>query len=78
MFLKDKQDGSIKGRGAADGRKQQEKIEPKDATSPTVLTKAFMLTGTIDALEGQDVMVVDIPWSYLSAYMDDEVHIVFR
>ena len=37
-----------------------------------------MLTATIDALEGRDVAVVDIPGVYLSVDMDDEVHIVFR
>ena len=36
-----------------------------------------MLTKTIDALEGRDVEVVDILGSYLSADMDDEVHVVF-
>ena len=77
MFLKEKRDGSIKGRGVADGRKQRDKIEPKDATSPTVSTESVMLTATIDALEGRDVAVVDIPGAYLSADMDDEVHVVF-
>ena len=61
MFLKEKRDGSIKGRGVADGRKQRKKIEPKDATSPTVSTEAVMLAAKIDALEGRDVAVVDIP-----------------
>ena len=37
-----------------------------------------MLTAKIDALEGRDVAVVDIPGEYLSADMDDEVHVVFR
>ena len=37
-----------------------------------------MLTATIDALEGRDVAVVDIPGAYFSADMDNEVHIVFR
>ena len=37
-----------------------------------------MLTSTINALEGRDVAVVDIPGAYLSAYMDNEVHVVFR
>ena len=36
MFRKEKRDRSIKGRGVADGRKQREKTEPKDATSITV------------------------------------------
>ena len=51
MFLKEKLYGSIKGYGVEDGRKQQEKIEPKDATPPTVSIEAVMLTATIDALE---------------------------
>ena len=37
-----------------------------------------MLTVTIDALEERDVAVVDIPGAYLSADIDDEVHVVFR
>ena len=78
MFLKEKQDRSIKGRGVADGRKQRGKIEPKDVTSPTVSTDAIMLTATIDALEVQDMAVLDKPGAYLSADMDDEVHVVFR
>ena len=36
-----------------------------------------MLTATIDALEGRDVAIVDIPRAYLSADMDNEVHVVF-
>ena len=50
----------------------------EDATSPTVLTEAGMLTATIGVLEGRDVAVLDIPEAYLSADMDDEVHILFR
>ena len=50
MSLKQNRDGLIKGRGVADGRKQREKIEPKDVTPPTVLTESVMLTATIDAL----------------------------
>ena len=37
-----------------------------------------MITATIDALEGRDVAVVDIPGSYMSADMDNEVQVVFR
>ena len=37
-----------------------------------------MLTATIDALKGRDVAVVDITGAYLSADMDDEVHLVFK
>ena len=60
------------------GENNGERIEPKDATSPTVSAEAVMITATIDALEGRDVAVVDIPGEYMSADMDDEVHVVFR
>ena len=39
---------------------QREKIEPKDATYPTVLSEAVMLTATINELEGRYGAVVDI------------------
>ena len=54
------------------------KIEPKDVTSPAVSIEAVMITETIDALEGRDVAVVGTPGAYLSADMDDEVHVAFR
>ena len=78
MFLKEKRDGSIKGRVVADGKKQQERIKPKDVTSTTVSTDAVMLTAKTDALEGKDVALVDIPGAYMSVVMDDEAHLVFR
>ena len=37
-----------------------------------------MIKATINALEVRDAAVVDIPGSYLSADMDDEVHVVLR
>jgi predicted transcriptional regulator len=36
MFLKEKRDGTIKGRTCADGRKQREGSTKSDATSPTL------------------------------------------
>ena len=60
------------------GKKQQEKIEPKDATYPTVLTEAVIPMARIDTLERRDVAVVDTPGAYLSTDMNNEVHLVFR
>ena len=37
-----------------------------------------MLTATIDTLYGRDVDVVNILGAYLSADMDDELHVMFR
>ena len=76
--MKKKLDQTIKGHIVADGREQQDKIEPKYATSPTLSTEAVMLATKIGALKGRDVAMVDITGAYLSAGMDDKMHVVFR
>jgi hypothetical protein len=43
MFLKEKQDGTLKGRTVAVGNKQQDYIPKEDASSPTVATEAMLL-----------------------------------
>eukprot|EP00957_Ditylum_brightwellii_P124665 9501520-Ditylum_brightwellii.AAC.1 len=43
MFLKKKQCGQIKGRGCADGRKQQTYTHKDETSAPTVATEALML-----------------------------------
>jgi hypothetical protein len=73
MFLKEKRDGTIKGRACADGRKQRETAVPGAATSPTVSLEAVLITATIDAYEERDVAIVDVPGAFLSADMDEEV-----
>ena len=60
-----------KGTWSSGWEKTTGKIEPEDATSPTVLTESVILKATIDALEGREVAVLDIPGSYLSADMDE-------
>jgi hypothetical protein len=40
MFLKEKRDGSLKGRTVAGGNKQRDYISKEDASSPTVATEA--------------------------------------
>jgi hypothetical protein len=73
MFLEEKHDGTIKGRTCADGRKQRETAEPGAATSPTVSLESVLITSTIEAFEGREVSVVDIPGAYLSTDMDEEL-----
>ncbi len=77
MYLKRKRNGKVKGRGCADGRKQRAWTNKEDSTSPTVSTEAVFLTAVIDAHEGRDVAVVDIPNAFLQADMDESVHIRF-
>ena len=74
MFLKQKRNGTIKGRGCADGRKQRAYTAKEDASSPTVAIESVMLSSVIDAMEGRDVATVDIPNAFMQADMDDMVH----
>eukprot|EP00957_Ditylum_brightwellii_P102984 7848157-Ditylum_brightwellii.AAC.1 len=74
MFLTKKRSGQIKGRGCADGCKQQT-YEPKDDTSaPTVATEALMLSCLIDVMEGRYMATVDIPGASMEADMDGIFH----
>ena len=62
MFLKLKIYGfTIKGRGYADRRKQQDWLSKEDTSSPTVSTEGLMLLCMIGAMEGQEVATANIP-----------------
>jgi len=74
MFLKQKRNGTIKGRGCADGRKQRQYTTKEEASSPTVAIESVMLSCVLDALEERDVATVDIPGAFMQADMDDLVH----
>ena len=52
-------------------------MELKYAKYLKVSMEEVMLKETIDALEGREVEVLEIPGAYLSADMDKKVHIVF-
>jgi len=71
MFLKRKRGGKIKGRGCTDGRKQRAYTAKEDAASPTMATEAVFLTAIIDAMEGQEVAVFDVPGAFMQADMDE-------
>jgi hypothetical protein len=73
MFLKRKRCGLVKGRRCADGRKHQEYMPKDETSSPTVATKALMLSCIIDAKELRDVATADIPGAFMQADMEGEV-----
>ena len=77
MFLK-KRSGIIKGRGCADGRKQQAYITKEDSTSPTISTEAVFLTAVVDAWESRKVTVLDVPGAFMQVDMDELVHVRFE
>ena len=75
MFLKEKRNGVIKGRGCANGRKQQLWKTKEETSSPTITTKGLFLSCLIDAMEGRCVTTCDIPGAFMQANIDKDVHI---
>lgn len=76
MFLKQKRDGTIKGRGCADGRKQRDYIGKEEASSPTISIEAVFIILTIAAEEGRDVATVDIPGAFMQTELSGEKVII--
>ena len=72
IFLVEKRDGRIKGRTCANGSVQREYIGREEATSPTASTDAVILTAIIDAKQGRDVMVADVPHAFVQTSINKE------
>ena len=72
MFLKRKRDGTIKGRGCADGRVQRTYTSKEESSSPTVSIEATTITCAIAAAENRCVATVDIPGAFMQADMDEK------
>ncbi len=77
MFLKEKRDGKVKGRSVAGGNKQRDYISKEEASSPTVAKESELLTCIVDAEEGRDVAVIDIPNAFIQTRIDDEKDMAF-
>ena len=65
MFLEEKRNLDKKGRIVAGGNKQREYTEKKEASSPTSHTEAVFITAAIEAMEGRDVAIADIPNAFV-------------
>ena len=80
MQIVKKRDGRVRARGMADGSKQRRMAgyKKEDAASPTVHNESVFITACIDAFEGRDVMILDIPGAYLHALTKDEVYMLLR
>jgi hypothetical protein len=74
MFLKQKRNGTVKGRGCADGRRQRVYTSKEETSSPTVATESVFLSCVVDAKENRDVCTVDIPNAFLQAKMEGVVY----
>ena len=69
MFVKEKTDGTIKGRTVADGRPQRKDAIKEDATSHAVLTEVVSLTAAIEASEKRDTSAVGTPNTFVQMHM---------
>src|SRR5210317_1729044 len=72
MLLKQKRDGTIKGRNCADGKKQREFTSKEEAASPTVKLESVFLTSVIEAHKGRDVATVYIPNAFIQTKIENE------
>ncbi len=62
MFIGQKRTGETKAIMVAGGNTQWGHVTKEDkSSSPTVSTKAVLLTSIVDAHEGRDIAVIDIP-----------------
>ena len=67
----------MKGRTCANGRKQKRYLKHGETIpSPTASLEAIIGTLLIDAKEGRDVAIFDIPGAYLHAEMPVDKKIV--
>ena len=81
MTIKKKRNGTIKGRGCADGRKQRAYLIKDEVSSPTVSLDTLFLSIAIDSFEGRDVATVDVPGAFLQTELkedDEEIFMVLR
>ncbi len=72
IFVEQKRNGTIKACKVIGGNRQHDYITKEDVSSPTVTAEAVMLTCVIDAQEGRDVAVVDIPNAFVQIVVSEE------
>ena len=72
MLLVEKQDGTIKTRTCADGSKQRssDRYTKHTYTSPTCANNNVMIAAALEAKEGRDIDIIDIPDAYVHNYVD--------
>jgi hypothetical protein len=71
MFIGQKWTGETKARMVASGNTQHDHVTKEELSSPTVSTEAVLLTSIVDAREGRDVTVDDIPNAFIQTKVDD-------
>ena len=76
--IKQKRCGKVKGRTVGDGRKQRGYVSKEESSSPTPSLLALLTTMVIDAVEGRDVAIYDIPGAFLQSRFPDSKFVVAK
>jgi hypothetical protein len=71
MFIGQKWTRETKARMVAGGNTQRGHVTKEELSSPTVFTKAVLLTSIVNAHKGRDVAVIDIPNAFIQTRVDD-------
>ena len=72
LFLNEKRNSMIKACTCANGSTQQGYIRKEEAASPTVSTDSVLITGVIEAKQGRDVMIIDIPNAFAQTVLPED------
>ena len=72
MFIIKKGTGETKARLVGGGNKQREYLTKEDSSSPTVATESVLLTSIVDADEGRDVAIIDIPNAFIQTRVKEK------
>ncbi len=73
MFLKEKQNGTVKAQSYANGSVQRSHVVKEEVVSPTVALESVFVMSTIDARENREVVTIDIPGAFLHAKNKDYI-----
>ena len=76
--LKEKRSRKIKGRTCADGQPQRYYTTKEDASLPNIYLEALFNIPIINAHEGRDVEIFDVPRAYLNADMPEDKFILLK
>ena len=78
IFIKEKWDGTMKGRTCVDGSPQRKTISKESVASPTVATESVFLMSLISAYEMRHHRSYDVPSAFINTDLDKEVDMVLR
>ncbi len=78
MFLKEKQDKTVKALMCMDGQMQRDDWSKQEPTSSMLATELVLITAIVDAHKGRDVACFDIPGAFLHADSDKDITMILK